>query len=199
MTSANLSTIVPTLRHIAVMVKGLLTSSQMQHFLKCERSRLMTQITYMMQFNGQVTPVGTSPNVLKATTTASSCTMTTVVGPDGLYGTIEPADGGHATFESEVTFIGGFESEATSTGEAGFKEAGTITFGQGRDRLRFSTIGQGYIAPSPDPNIKHGCVIWQVDGGEGRFEGARGLITSNFTVSAAGEVTDYHVGVLYVT
>jgi hypothetical protein len=159
----------------------------------------MTQVTYMMQFNGQVTPVGTSPNIMKATTTASSCTMTTVVGSDGLDGTLEPVAGGYATFESEVTFIGGFESEVTSAGEAGFKEAGTITFGQGGDRLRFSTIGQGYIAPSPDPNIKHGCVMWQVDGGEGQFAGARGLITSNFTVSAAGEVTDHHLGVIFVT
>jgi hypothetical protein len=159
----------------------------------------MTQVTYMMQFNGQVTPVGTSPNILKATTTASSCTMTTVVGSGGLDGTLEPVAGGYATFESEVTFIGGFESEVTSAGEAGFKEAGTITFGQGGDRLRFSTIGQGYIAPSPDPNVKHGCVMWQVDGGEGQFARARGLITSNFTVSAAGEVTDHHLGVIFVT
>jgi hypothetical protein len=159
----------------------------------------MTQIIYMMQFNGQVTPVGTSPSVMKATTTASSCTMTTVVGSDGLRGTLEPAAGGYATFESEVTFIGGFESsEVTSAGEGGFKETGTITFGEGGDRLRFSTIGQGYIGPSPEPNLKQGAVMWQIDRGEGRFEGARGLITSNFTVSDTGEVTDHHVGVIFV-
>jgi hypothetical protein len=161
------------------------------------RSHLMMQITYMMQFNGQVTPVGTSASVLKATTTASSCTMTTVVGPDGLHSTLEPAAGGYATFEAEVTFIGGFESEVTSTGDAGFKETGTITFGERGDRLRFSTVGQGYIVPSPDPDLKRGCVMWQIDGGEGRFDGALGLITSNFTVSSTGEVTDYHVGVIF--
>jgi hypothetical protein len=158
----------------------------------------MTKITYMMQFNGQVTPVGTSPSVLKATTTAGSCTMTTVVRSDGLHSTLEPATGGNATFESEVTFVGGFESEVTSAGDAGFKETGTITFGAGSDRLRFSTVGQGYIAPSPAPDLKHGCVMWQVDGGEGQFDGARGLITSNFTMSAAGEVTDYQLGVLFL-
>jgi hypothetical protein len=158
----------------------------------------MPQILYMMQFNGQVTPLGTSPRVLRATTTATSYTLTTLVGPQGLHSRLEPAAGGSATFESEVTFIGGFESEATSSGEAGFKETGTFTFGDGRDRLRFSTIGQGYLAPSPDANLKHGCVMWQVDGGEGQFARARGLITSNFTVSEAGEVTDYHVGVIFV-
>jgi hypothetical protein len=158
----------------------------------------MTKIAYMLQFNGQVTPAGTSPNLLKATTTAVSSAMTTVVRPDGLHSTLEPATGGHATFESEVTFVGGFESEVTTAGEAGFKETGTITFGEGRDRLRFSTIGQGYIAPSPVPDLKHGCVVRQVDGGEGQFDGARGLITSNFTVSADGKVTDYQLGVLFV-
>jgi hypothetical protein len=159
----------------------------------------MTQIIYMMQFNGQVMPVGTSPNVMKAATTATSCTMTTVIGPDGLRGTLEPTAGGYGTFESEVTFVGGFESsEVTSAGEGGFKETGTITFGEEGDRLRFSTIGQGYIGPSAEPNLKHGAVMWQVDGGEGKFEGARGLITSNFSVSDAGEVTDHHVGVIFV-
>jgi hypothetical protein len=158
----------------------------------------MRQIIYMMQFTGQVTPVGTSPSVMKAAMTAASCTMTTVVGPDGLRGTLEPASGGHATFESEVTFVGGFESsEVTSAGEGGFKETGTITFGEGGNRLRFSTIGQGYIGPSTEPNLKQGAVMWQVEGGEGQFEGARGLITSNFTVSEAGEVTDHQTGVIF--
>jgi hypothetical protein len=159
----------------------------------------MRQIIYSMRFSGQVTPVGTSPNVMKATTTAASCTWATVVGPGGLHTTLEPAAGDQATFESEVTFLGGFESsEVTSAGEGGFKETGMITFGQGEHRLRFSTIGQGYIGPSAEPNLRQGAVMWQVEGGEGQFEGAKGLITSNFTVSDTGEVTDHHLGVLFV-
>jgi hypothetical protein len=159
----------------------------------------MRQIIYTMRFNGQVTPLGTSPNVMKATTTAASCTWATVVGQDGLHGTLEPAAGDQAVFESEVTFLGGFESsEVTSAGESGFKETGTITFGEGGHRLRFSTIGQGYLGPSPEPNLRQGAVMWQVDSGEGQFEGARGVITSNFTVSDAGEVTDHHMGVIFV-
>lgn len=159
----------------------------------------MKQIIYMMQFNGQVAPIGTSPNVMKAKTSAESCTLTTVIGPDGLRSTLERATGSEATFESDVTFIGGFEaSEVTSAGEGGFRETGTITFGEGKHRLHFSTIGQGYIGPSADPNLKQGTVMWQVDGGEGQFEGARGLITSNFTVSDTGEVTDHHLGVIFL-
>jgi hypothetical protein len=37
-----------------------------------------------------------------------------------------------------------------------------------------------------------------VTGGEGRFAGARGLITSNFTVSGDGEVADHHFARLYL-
>lgn len=159
----------------------------------------MTQVMYMMQFKGQVMPAGTSPNVMKAKTTASSCTLTTTVGPDGLQSTLERAAGSQATFESDVTFIGGFESsEVTSAGEAGLRETGTITFGEGAHRLYFSTIGQGYIGPSTEPNLRHGTVMWQVDGGEGQFAGARGLITSNFTVSDAGEVTDHQLGIIFL-
>jgi hypothetical protein len=32
----------------------------------------------------------------------------------------------------------------------------------------------------------------------GQFEGASGLITSNFTVSDTGEVVDHHFGALFV-
>jgi hypothetical protein len=160
----------------------------------------MSQMIYAMQFNGEVRPLGTSPNVMKATTTATSCRFVTVVGPHGLQATLEPTAGKPTTFESEVTLLGGFESsDVTSAGEGGFKETGTITFGEGGHRLRFSTIGQGYIGPSPEPNLRQGAVMWRVEGGEGQFEGAQGLITSNFTISDAGEVTDHHMGVIFMT
>jgi hypothetical protein len=159
----------------------------------------MRQIIYAMQFNGEVEPLGTSPNVMKATTTAASCRFITVVGPDGVHATLEPAAGEPATFESQVTFLGGFEaSDGTSSGEGGFKETGTITFGGGEHRLRFSTIGQGYIGPSAEPDVRQGAVMWRVEGGQGQFEGAQGLITSNFIISGAGEVTDHQMGVIVV-
>jgi hypothetical protein len=41
-------------------------------------------------------------------------------------------------------------------------------------------------------------VTWTITGGDGRFAGARGVITSNFTVSAEGEVVDHHVSRLYL-
>lgn len=148
----------------------------------------MAQILYTMQFKGKAVPANTAGTVLKATTTARSCTITTAVGVDGVNGTLQPTNGGQAAFESEVTF----------TGETSFQESGTIAFGDAGHRLHFSTVGQGYIGPSADPQLKHGSVIWKIERGEGQFAGATGLVTSNFFVSSEGEVTDNHFGVIFV-
>ncbi len=146
----------------------------------------MKQILYAMQFTGRATP-GATPGVLTAQTTSNSCRITSAIGDAGLSGLIEPAPGGPAAFESTVTF----------TGDSSFLESGSIAFGDG-NRLRFSTVGQGYLGGCADAALKHGTVSWKVDGGEGQFEGASGLITSNFTVGGAGEVIDNHFGVIFL-
>jgi hypothetical protein len=148
----------------------------------------MRQIFYAMQFNGRAAPVGGSSNVIKAATSAESCTLTTAVGAEGVSASLQPAAGGKAAFESKVTL----------TGETSFLESGSIRFGAGGHSLRFSTVGSGYLAGSADPALKHGTVTWRVDSGEGQFAGASGLITSNFTIGEAGEVTDNHFGVIFV-
>ncbi len=148
----------------------------------------MRQIFYAMQFQGKAEPLGNSPNTLKANTTAPSASLTSVAGIDGLSGSLQPASGDEAVFESEVIL----------TDETSFEESGTISFGKGGHLLHFSTVGQGYLGPSPDPKAKHGSVIWRVDGGKGQFERASGLITSNFTITDTGEVIDNHFGVVYV-
>ena len=148
----------------------------------------MHQLMYIMQFKGYAAPVGASPHVLQVIMIASSCTITTAVGAEGVHGTLLPTGGSKAAFESEVTF----------TGETVFQESGSITFGEGGHRLFFSTVGQGSLGPSATPGLKQGAVTWHVDRGEGQLAGASGLITSNVCVSATGEVTDYHCGVLWV-
>ncbi len=148
----------------------------------------MRQVIYCMQFTGRATPADGSPGVLVAATTAPSCTIGTSVGSDGVDGTFRPANGGDAAFESVVTF----------TSETNFQESGTISFGDDGHRLRFSTVGQGSITPSADPRLAHGSVSWRVDEGSRQFAGATGLITSNFTVSDTGDVTDHHFGLIFV-
>ena len=148
----------------------------------------MRQIIYAMQFTGRATAKDTLPTVLKATTTAPSCSLTSTTGPEGVHGSLQRVAGADATFESEVAF----------SDDSTFQETGTIAFGRHGHRLRFSTVGQGYLGPSADPTRKHGTVMWRVDAGEGQFAGASGLITSNFFVSDTGEVTDNHYGVIFV-
>jgi hypothetical protein len=148
----------------------------------------MKQVIYVLQFRGQAAPSSENPNVLNASTTAPSCSVRTVVGAEGVGGSIEQAGGGTAAFESEVTLTGGI----------GFRESGTITFGDGGHRLHFSTVGEGYLNASADERLKHGTVTWKIDRGEGQLEGATGLITSNFTVSDMGEVVDNHFGVIFL-
>jgi hypothetical protein len=146
----------------------------------------MKQIIYVMQFKGKAGP-GASANVMKAAASASSTTMTTEIGAQGVHGSIKPAPGGKAEFESEVTL----------TGETSFLEKGSIRFGDG-NRLQFSTVEHGYLGDSADVRLKSGAVMWRVDGGEGQFAGATGFITSNFTLSDVGDVTDNQFGVIFV-
>jgi hypothetical protein len=148
----------------------------------------MKQVIYVMQFKGTAAPKAGLSGVITASTKASSCTLSSVIGPGGVSGTLLAVQDGQASFESEVTL----------SGETSFKETGTIRFGDSNHSLRFSTIGQGFLGKSPDPTLQHGSVMWQVDGGEGQFADASGIITSNFTLSAAGEVTDNHFGVIFV-
>ncbi|HLW71180.1 MAG TPA: hypothetical protein VKS22_11230 [Candidatus Binataceae bacterium] len=148
----------------------------------------MNQIVYAMQFKGSAAPKAGVSGVILASTTAPSCKFSSVVGPSGVTSTLQPLPDGTASFESEVTL----------TGETSFIEAGTIRFGESSHLLRFSTVGQGFLGKSPDAALQHGSVMWRVEGGEGQFAGASGLITSNFTLSTTGEVTDNHFGLIFV-
>ena len=147
----------------------------------------MRQLTYAMRFTGQATPANDAGTVLKAATTSPSTTITSTVGDGGLAGAIAPATGDDARFTSQVEF----------TSESAFTETGTITFGEG-NHLTFSTVSEGYLGPSADGSLQHGTVMWRVDGGEGQFDGASGLITSNFFVDGNGAVTDHQFGVIFV-
>ena len=86
----------------------------------------------------------------------------------------------------------------TVTGETSFLESGSIRFADGNHRLRFSTVGQGYLADSPEPKLKSGAVMWKVDGGEGQFAGASGLHHVELHDGRGGRVTDNQFGVIYV-
>jgi hypothetical protein len=141
----------------------------------------MKELVFALEFVGSAAPVPGSPNRLRAKTTATGQTLRSVLKPDGVQAGIERGTGDAATFESEVDIVE----------EGAFLEAGSITYGAA-GKVTFKTVGRGMLGPSPLPGIQRGAVIWEITGGEGRFRGAQGLITSNFTVGAEGEVIDDH-------
>jgi hypothetical protein len=92
-----------------------------------------------------------------------------------------------------------FDTRVTMTGETAFDEEGTMTFANGGDSITFSTLGEGYLGPSPEEGVLQGSVIWRVEEGTGRFAGATGLITSNFLMNAeSGEVAEKQVIALFI-
>jgi hypothetical protein len=141
----------------------------------------MKQITYVVQFRGRAEPDGDR-------LVASSCVFVTTAGPEGVSGT---------RFESGEE-IALFESRVMSTGSTSFVESGTICFGDTPHKLQFTTLGQGHLEQSVDPHLKHGSVVFRIEGGKGRFSRASGLITSNFTESDDGEVIDNHFATIFV-
>ncbi len=147
----------------------------------------MQPIVFALQFRGRAEAVLGSDKERRARSTAPSQTLTTVLEPHGIRTRVEALAGDTAILESRV------ERFADGT----FVEDGTITYGR-VGAVTFETVGRGWVAPAPQTGWVLGGVVWSITNGTGRLVGARGLITSNFTVSADGEVVDDHVVRLYV-
>ncbi len=148
----------------------------------------MQQLVYAIQFKSSATPHEGTPNVMNVKGEAASASITTVVHDQGLTGGFDPAAVVPVSFESEVKML---ESNT-------FTESGTITFGDKGNRLLFKSVGTGWMAPGPQDGVSQGAISWVIEGGEGQFAGAKGVITSNFTIGSDGEVSDYQLGVLYL-
>lgn len=147
----------------------------------------MRELVFALEFRGRGGPVPGSTTKRQARTTAPSQTWRTILGPGEVRAAVEPVAGESAVLESRV--------ERFPDGT--FVEDGTITYGTAGS-VSFDTVGRGHVGPAPLPGWSHGVVMWRITGGEGRFAGAQGLITSNFTVSPDGEVTDDHFTRLYL-
>ena len=100
--------------------------------------------------------------------------------------------------EAELPDGARLESEMVFADATTFREQGTIVLGP-ESELQFRTIGTGHLAPSASPDVRHGTVAWELDGGSGRLAGATGRITSNFTVTDEGEVADEQLGLIFLS
>jgi hypothetical protein len=145
----------------------------------------MRELVFALEFRGAA---GAGPDgKRRARSTAPSQSLTTVLAADGVHAAVKPLDGEQALLESAVERFA----------DGSFVEDGTITYGRAGS-VSFETVGRGTVGPAPIEGWMTGAVMWTVTGGSGRFGGARGLITSNFTVSARGEVIDHPVARLYL-
>ena len=147
----------------------------------------MKELVFALEFKGNAAPVPGSDKKLRAKTSATSQTLRSVLKADGIQAAIESAGAGSASFESEVEIVG----------EGMFVESGSIRYGDA-GKVTFRTVGRGTLGPSPLAEVQRGAVIWEVTGGDGRLAGAQGLITSNFTVGAKGEVVDDQFARLFI-
>jgi hypothetical protein len=148
----------------------------------------MKDLLFALQFKGSAAPVQGSEGKLTAKTAATSQILRTTIGSKEVEPSVDTAGGGSASFESIVQMIG----------EGMFQESGSIAYG-GAGKLTFKTVGRGVLGPSPINGLQRGAVIWEVTGGDGQFAGVTGLITSNFSVGAQGEVIDNQFAQLFVS
>lgn len=142
----------------------------------------MKPITFSLQFRGQVAQ---SEAGLRKQARAPGCALVTSLSADGPDGRFVWAPGDdEALLDSTLVF----------QDEDRFDEAGTIVFALGNGlRIR----GSGRLAPSADPDLRQGTVVWTIEGGDGSFEAATGLITSNFLLSATGDLTENQLAVVF--
>lgn len=120
----------------------------------------MREIVFSMELKGKAEPLVGKENAFKAL----------LIGTDFW--------GERVTFESQVILHGDT-----------FNETGYINY-QRHGKLKFETVGVGHLGPSPVPGLQWGSVIWSISQGEGELADAKGYITSNFTLSAEGDVVD---------
>jgi hypothetical protein len=147
----------------------------------------MQEVVFALEFRGRAEAVEGSERLRRARSVAGSQRMSVVIEAMGVRARVEGVEGESAVLESRVERFG----------DGTFVEDGTITYGAAGS-VRFETLGRGWVGPAPLAGWVVGGVVWTITAGDGAFAGARGLITSNFTVGADGDVVDNHVTRLYL-
>jgi hypothetical protein len=147
----------------------------------------MRELVFALEFRGRAGPVAGSPHLRRARTTAPSQALRAVLTRDGVESRAERLPGETAVLDSRVERFP----------DGSFVEDGTITYGSA-GAITFVTLGRGHVTASPVAGWVRGAVIWEVTGGDGGFAGARGLVTSSFTVGPDGDVIDLHLARIYI-
>jgi hypothetical protein len=125
--------------------------------------------------------------MLEQRASAPSQVLITTVDANGLAGRVQPGEGEEALLVSRLVLAD----------DGSFDQSGTIEFAPGHV-LAFRSVGAARLGRSPDPHLRYGAAVWEVEGGVGQFRGAHGRIASNFFVSDTNELTDNHFGLIFV-
>ncbi|GIU96127.1 MAG: hypothetical protein KatS3mg012_2584 [Gaiellaceae bacterium] len=141
---------------------------------------MTTPVTYVLQFRGQAERSG---EVAHATSRAPSTMLVSVVDRDGPHGHFEEVGASEALYRVRLDEPGPVEGE--------------IDFGGGNALLVRSAKRE---APqrAAAPHLRHGAALLEVVGGTGRLASATGWIASNFLLSDSGDLTDNHLGLLFL-
>lgn len=137
-------------------------------------------VIYAFQFRGQAE---TDEPVRQVSARAPSSLLVSVVDRDGPHGRFEHVGGSEAVFRATLDADGPLEGE--------------VDFGSGTT-LRVRAADRRTAATVSRPYLHHGAALLEVTGGTGRLSGASGWITSNFLLSDTGDLTDTHLGLLFV-
>lgn len=128
----------------------------------------MTPTVLELEFRGQATAL--APGVLLVRASAPGT----------------PFGAGEALLEARLSLLG----------HTGLDLAGTVSLGAGA-ALRFRTLGLGVLGSTPEPALRHGAAVCEIDGGAGALQGATGRMTSNFVLADSGELTDRQVYLVF--
>jgi len=145
------------------------------------------ELIFALEFRGRAGAVPGMEGKRRSRSVASSQALSCVMTAAGVESRVEQRTGDEAVLEAEVTIVD----------EGTFTETGTIRYGRAGG-ITFATLGQGVVLPGDTPGVRRGAVMWKVTGGDGRFAGAHGIVTSNFAVSPEGEVVDNHYARIFL-
>ena len=141
----------------------------------------MQRMIVVGHFHGEAAAPSGQPPETDPRATSVSLTSTT-------------ADGSDAGIERAS-----YQNHACHTGETTFTETGTLRLDDGTGEWDIVSVSDGTLGPSADPEVLHGAVVYRIVAGRGRFEGASGLVTSNFLLRpAAGEFDETQVAIVFI-
>jgi hypothetical protein len=101
--------------------------------------------------------------VLEQRASAPSQVLITTVDANGLAGRVQPGEGEEALLVSRLVLAD----------DGSFDQSGTIEFAPGH-ALAFRSVGAARLGRSPDPDLRYGAAVWEVEGGEGSSKALMG-------------------------